>query len=419
MTNSFYANFLKRYKYTGRILTGPYGDRVQKSLMKAIVHLDALEKVGTPTIPYIAAWVPGDGDIWYEYAGKRLHEILGAKDAELATTLRRNLIARCLYRNQLTPPGIVKIIRDKVQINQMRKHLRRMAERGGTSEVVYKLDVPGGAVWFKDLARIEVHENEKLVISYGSLIEVTKEMQLEEELSAAKEALQYHRKNLEWLVEERTRELRKTQLEVVSRLTQAAGCRDDKTGAHGRRLSQYCSIIGKSYGLSKGANWLLYHAVPMHDVGKLGIADSILLKEGPLSEHEFDVIKGHCRLGADLLGNADSNLLKVARVVALTHHERWDGSGYPSGISGRDIPLVGRITSICDVFDALTTARPYKKAWGFAEAVEEIENMRDIHFDPTLVDHFLRNMNSIQQVYDLHRRGLFRSRLMEDVRICA
>lgn len=383
----------------GRILAGPCSAQLKNNLMQAIANLQALEKIGTPIIPYIAAWRPDGGHIWYEYTGARLYTLLGMETAELAEVFREHIISRCLYRIQKNPPDISRITRDRPQLDRMRTSLRRMAERGGEVEAIYKIENRNGSVWLKDLARVEMHARDGIVLSYGSLVDVTKEMQLEERLREVQEELSFHKENLEMLVEDRTKDLRKTQLEVISRLTQAAVCRDGETGAHIKRLSRYCGIMGKSYGLSKNANWVLFHAVPMHDVGKLGIDDSILRKQGPLSPEEFEIIKTHCQVGADLLDGGKSSLLQVAQSIALTHHERWDGSGYPQGLADKQIPLASRIASICDVFDALTSVRPYKNAWIFEEAVEEVDRLRNIYFDPKLVDIFMKNIPEIRQVF--------------------
>ncbi|MFA7382625.1 MAG: HD domain-containing phosphohydrolase [Desulfurivibrionaceae bacterium] len=372
---------------------------MKKKLFASISHFDALEKAGTPIIPYIAAWLPDGGHIWYEYAGARLQELLGFHTTGLAGALRDNILTRCLYRIQRNPPAIDKIIRDKAQIERLREAMRRMAERGGGVDAVYKFEVNGNPLWLKDLARIEIHGQDRIVLSYGTMIDVTKEMQLEETLVEVKGELEFHKENLESLVEERTRELKKAQLDVLARLTQAAAFRDGDTGAHLKRLSLYCTVLGPSCGLSRNANDVLFHAVPMHDVGKLGIADSILQKQGPLSTDEFEIIKTHCQLGSDLLSEGKSNLLQVAQAIALTHHERWDGSGYPQGLVSRQIPLASRITSVCDVFDALTSERPYKKAWNFEDAVDEIRRLREKHFDPTVVDAFVKNIPRIKKVY--------------------
>ena len=399
MTENIFSLFDKWDNYTGRILPGSYSATLKKNLVSSIVHFKALERLGTPIIPYIAAWLPVGGHIWYEYAGSRLNELLGFHSTEVAVALRENILSRCLYRIQKNPPGIDKIIRDKPQIERLRGALRRMAERGGGVEAVYKFDVNGIPLWLKDLSRIEVHDQDRVVLSYGTLIDVTKEMQLEETLVDVQCELQFHKENLETLVEDRSRELRKAQLDVLTRLAQAAAFRDGGTGAHIKRLSRYCAVLGSAYGLSKNANTVLFYAVPMHDVGKLGIADSILQKQGALSHDEFTIIKTHCRVGADLLSEGRSSLLQVAQTIALTHHERWDGSGYPQGLADRQIPMASRITSICDVFDALTSERPYKKAWSFEDAVDEIRRMRKTYFDPRLVDLFLRNIPQLKKVF--------------------
>ena len=381
-------------------LTARIATSLKKKLISSIAHFEALEHVGSPIIPYIAAWLPEDGGhIWYEYAGARLHELFGFDTSEVAVALRHNILTRCLYRIQKNPPAIDKIVRDKAQIERLREKMRRMAERGGGVDAVYKFAVNGGQLWFKDLARIEIHDQDRVVLSYGTLIDVTKEMQLEEMLVELHDELEFHKENLEFLVEERTRELKKSQLDVLARLMQAAAFRDGGTGAHIKRLSQYSVILGSSCGLSKNANNVLFHAVPMHDVGKLGIADSILQKQGPLSNDEFEIIKTHCQVGADLLSEGKSTLLQVAQTIALTHHERWDGSGYPQGLADRKIPLASRITSICDVFDALTSERPYKKAWRFEDAVDEIWRLRKLYFDPKLVDIFMQKIPQIRKIY--------------------
>lgn len=400
--NDFLALFEKRYAYNGRILKQDgYGKALKKRLATAIVHLDALEKIETPILPYIAAWQPGNGDIWYEYAGSRLKKMLGCSNAgdQLAEAFRENLSKQYLYRNNLKSSAIVRNVQDKKQLEQARAYIRRLAEKTGKSEAVYKVDIEDRPFWFKDVARIETYSDSQVVLSIGSLSDVTSQMKLEESLSKAQKELESHKKELERLVNKRTAELHEAQLEVVNRLVQAAEFRDDQTGSHNKRLSMYCSIIGYAFGLTKGANWLLSHAVPMHDVGKLGISDSILLKEGPLTVQEYDVIKGHCELGSNLLDGGKSDLLKVARAIALTHHERWDGSGYPSGLRRAEIPLAGRIAAVCDVFDALLSERPYKKAWEFDEAVAEIVRLKGVNFDPKIVDVFMRSLSDVKRVY--------------------
>ncbi|MBI4384353.1 MAG: HD domain-containing protein [Nitrospinae bacterium] len=189
-------------------------------------------------------------------------------------------------------------------------------------------------------------------------------------------------------LDERNRELRETQLEIVRRLGRAAEYRDNETGYHVIRMSLYSESLGKALGMSEKECETLRFASPMHDVGKIGIPDNILLKPGKLDEREWKIMKTHAAIGAEILKGSRSELLKMAEAIALTHQEKWDGSGYPNGLAGEDIPVVGRITAVCDVFDALTSERPYKRAWSVEEAVDYIETQSGKHFDPRLVPLF-------------------------------
>jgi putative two-component system response regulator len=213
-------------------------------------------------------------------------------------------------------------------------------------------------------------------------------------------ALKKHQDRLEDLVSERTFQLHETTFEIVNRLARAAEYRDNETGLHITRMSHYCSIIGDALGMSGEECELLHHAASMHDVGKIGISDQILLKPGKFEKHEFETMKTHTTIGAELLSGHDSRLLKVAAVIAHTHHEKFDGAGYPRGLSEEDIPIFGRITSVCDVFDALTSERPYKKAWDVDRALSELINGKDSQFDPDMVDLFVENMPAILSVKD-------------------
>lgn len=193
---------------------------------------------------------------------------------------------------------------------------------------------------------------------------------------------------LEKKVRDRTSELRDTQLEVVRRLVSAVERRQAETGVHVVRMSLYCVRLGRAVGLSEQECDDLLHASPMHDVGKIGIPDSILLKPGPLTSEEWTVMRTHSQIGAEILSGATSPLLQLAHTIALTHHEKWDGSGYPSGLAGEAIPLVGRICAISDVFDAVTSNRCYHQAWTVEQAAELIRSEGGSHFDPRLVEAF-------------------------------
>lgn len=203
---------------------------------------------------------------------------------------------------------------------------------------------------------------------------------------------------LELAVQQRTQELCDTQLEIVNRLGRAAEYRDNETGLHIIRMSMISALLGKAIGMSDGEVDMLLKASPMHDVGKIGIPDDILLKPGKLTADEWKTMQTHAAIGAEILSGHHSELLEMAREIALTHHEKWDGSGYPHGLQGRDIPLVGRIVALADVFDALTSKRPYKEAWTVEKAVALIKSSSGTHFDPALVESFLTVMPEIIRI---------------------
>ena len=203
---------------------------------------------------------------------------------------------------------------------------------------------------------------------------------------------------LEREVIKRTEEIRETQFEIVQRLGAAGELRDNETGAHVKRMSHICSLLAARRGLGREYSQLLLYASTMHDVGKIGIPDSILLKPGKLTDVEWQMMKQHPAIGAKIIGKHDSKLISLAREAALFHHEKWDGSGYPHGLAGDSIPLAGRIAAISDVFDALTSERPYKKAWPVEDAVKELEQQAGRHFEPLLVELFVENLEEIMEI---------------------
>lgn len=197
---------------------------------------------------------------------------------------------------------------------------------------------------------------------------------------------------------EKLKMLELTQIEIVIRLGRAAEFRDDETGRHIERIADYIGVLSKDLGLNNEQCSMLKYAAPMHDVGKIGIPDGILLKPGKLTDAQFKLIRMHAVIGARILSGTTLPLLDLAREIALSHHEKWDGSGYPLGLKGEDIPLSGRIVSICDVFDALTSERVYKHAWTIDQAVEYIKTQRTIQFDPQVVDAFISALDKITAI---------------------
>lgn len=193
---------------------------------------------------------------------------------------------------------------------------------------------------------------------------------------------------LEERVLERTRELEESHIETFERLALAAEYRDDDTGQHTRRVGRMAALLGQELGLPSDAVHLLERAAGLHDVGKIGVPDAILLAPRKLTSEEFDVVKTHTVIGAKILSGSPSPLMRMAEEIAWSHHERWDGRGYAGAIA-EEIPLTGRITTVADVFDALTHARPYKEAWPLERAIEEIAQQRGDQFDPAIVDAFV------------------------------
>jgi len=197
-------------------------------------------------------------------------------------------------------------------------------------------------------------------------------------------------------------QVQRMHLETIFRLATAAEFRDNDTGAHIQRVSMYCEAVAQSLGLPQSKCQDLLFAAPMHDVGKLGIADAILTKAGPLTPEEREAMKKHTNIGGEILHGSDNSVIRTAETIALTHHEKWDGSGYPSGLKGADIPIEGRICAVADVFDALTSKRSYKSAFTLEKAFAIIQKDSGTHFDPEVVAAFLRCRDVIESIQDLY-----------------
>ncbi|TAN51343.1 MAG: response regulator [Methylococcaceae bacterium] len=215
-------------------------------------------------------------------------------------------------------------------------------------------------------------------------------------------ALRRQNQQLEDKVAQRTEELHSTRLEIIRRLARAAEFRDSDTGVHVQRMSLYAQAIGRRLGLAECELDLLLNACPMHDLGKIGISDTILLKPGKLTPEEFAVMQQHTLIGASILQGHDAELLRAAHDIALYHHERWNGAGYPHGLAGEAIPLPARIATVADVFDALTMKRPYKQPWSTEDARREIARLSGTHFDPAVVAAFEAVIEEILAIHAAH-----------------
>lgn len=233
-------------------------------------------------------------------------------------------------------------------------------------------------------------DNEEKGLELGAVDYITKPVNPAIVLARVKThlALYDQARELARLVGQRTAELKKTRQQIIRRLGRAAEFRDNETGNHIVRMSHFSRLIGQAAGLGEESVDILFNASPMHDVGKIGIPDRILLNQGKLEPEEWELIRQHAKIGADIIGTHSDDLLQAAHTIALCHHEKWDGSGYPQGLKGEDIPLMARIVAIADVFDALTSDRPYKKAWSVDAAARYIEDQAGAYFDPGLIPPF-------------------------------
>lgn len=278
--------------------------------------------------------------------------------------------------------------------------MRALAERFGTSPQVLVLTAQSAQEFRTQALELGARDYVTKPFERNELLHRVRNL-LESKLY--REGLERLNESLEHKVSARTAELNETRLQVVRRLGRAAEYRDNETGLHIVRMSKISRLLGAAMGMSEEDCDLLLNASPMHDIGKIGIPDHILLKPGKFEPDEWETMQQHSQIGADILEGDKSELLRMAREIALTHHEKWDGSGYPNKLKGEDIPLVGRICAIADVFDALTSVRPYKKAWAVDDALKLIQENKGKHFDPALVDAFMDNLDEILIIRDDHK----------------
>lgn len=210
----------------------------------------------------------------------------------------------------------------------------------------------------------------------------------------------------EWLateIKKATSELRAREKEMVLRLSKAAEHRDPETGRHLLRMARYSQLIARELELSEAEQELILEAAPMHDIGKVATPDAILLKRGKLLEDEFTIMKQHSEIGFNILRDSSSLLMRTAAIIALNHHEKFNGNGYPYALKGEDIPLYARIVAVADVFDALTSSRPYKRAWSLEDAVQFLKNQSGIYFDPKCVDAFLNAWDDVLEIHTIYK----------------
>ena len=243
-------------------------------------------------------------------------------------------------------------------------------------------------------------EDERLGLETGAVDYISKPISPPVVLARVRThlALYDQARELERMVYQRTMELSITRQQIIRRLGRAAEYRDDETGNHVLRVGHYARLIAQTHGLGAKAASVIFAAAPMHDVGKIGIRDSILLKPGKLDPDEWQIMRTHPLIGAQIIGKHENDLLDTARTISLTHHERWDGKGYPAQLKGEAIPLEGRIVAIADVFDALISVRPYKPAYSVDDSLKIMDAQEGSHFDPALMAAFRKTLPEILDV---------------------
>jgi len=245
--------------------------------------------------------------------------------------------------------------------------------------------------------------------SYDQLIKYAKDLskvyksekEKRKELEAAhKQLVKYAEalNNTNTELKDKNKELQEAYLDTIHRLVLASEYKDPETGGHIARMSRYSALIAEKLGIPARDCQDIFYAAPMHDIGKIGIPDGILMKSTKLTKEEFEVMKKHTTLGAQLLADSKAHILQFARQISISHHEKWNGGGYPQGISGKKIPMAGRIAALADVFDAITSKRPYKDPYPVEFAFDVIKKERGQHFDPDFADVFLENRDEIIKI---------------------
>ncbi|MCP4132558.1 MAG: HD domain-containing protein [bacterium] len=258
-----------------------------------------------------------------------------------------------------------------------------------------------GKIFLKEWEIMMMRENvDDLELEHGRSLALLFENESQRlELKELNDTLTTHRNHLQELVNEATAEIKKREIEIITRLVTAAEFRDPETAFHIIRMSHYSRLIaGSLFSTDPKRVHLIFLAAPMHDIGKVGISDNILLKPGKLTAEEFELMKEHPQIGYEIMKESSSELIQMGAVITLTHHEKYNGKGYPQGLVGEDIPIEGRIVAVADVFDALTSKRVYKEAFPVDKAVRILKEDSGSHFDPRCVDAFLEKLDDALRI---------------------
>jgi putative two-component system response regulator len=269
---------------------------------------------------------------------------------------------------------------------------------GGEHAIGIASDAPGQTALDEVVKR---HQDQLMLYARDLAATVAERDALKGKLELVQRQLMAYARDLREIVDQLEASniaIKQAHLDTILRLSVAAEYRDDNTAAHIRRISEYCKLLARQMGLGAAYVETILYASPMHDIGKIGIPDGILFKPGKLSPEEFEIIKQHPRIGHNILRESDAEVLQEAAVIALSHHERWDGTGYPTGLAGEDIPLGGRITAVADVFDAVVTRRVYKVPFSNERAYEALREASGSHLDPRVVEAFFDSLDEVLQI---------------------
>ena len=392
--------------YFGEILSHDYSSTLKQRVIDCITHFYKFERTGNPAIPYIAAWREGEKQIWYEYASRKLTDLMGCSDQKLAETFRNAVIDRRIYRYPDMEKGIREEILPKSQLMERLSELREQGKQSGTIEAVYQISLnSNGSVWLKDQATVEVYPKDGICMSLGCLTVVSKEM-------ATEDLLKKHRDHLEELINERTAELTRANRKLTQQIKERKAAekklqhsyqdlqnamsnviqamsvtvekRDPYTASHQKRATDLAISIAAEMGLSEDEIKGIEMAGLIHDIGKISIPADILSKPGQLNTVEYELIRRHPHVAYEILKEID--LPWPVDKIVLQHHERMDGSGYPFGLTGEETIQGARILAVADVVETMASHRPYRAGLGLDKAISEIKENRGDLFDPMAVD---------------------------------
>ena len=393
-------------KYCGHILHGNFSPELKNFVSDAIDRCRGFEETGTPAILYISAWQNGTEKIWYEYSSCRLAELLSCGPGDVATVFRDSIVDRRIYKYQGMDVGIRKEVKSRKELSGAWQELRKECIKTGTIEAVYKIARKNEtAIWLKDQATIISFEKDRICLSPGILTIVSKEMKAEDELKKHRDELEaivrkrtaaltqlneqlkqeiVERKQAEERLQQSYNKLQQNLDETVNAMSLTVEERDPYTAGHQRRTADLAVTLARKMGLSSQVVKGIQTAGLIHDIGKISIPAEILSKPGRLNEVEIQLIRRHPQVAYEILRNIDFPW-PVDQIV-LQHHEKVNGSGYPMGLSGKEMLVEAKILCVADVVETIASHRPYRPGLGIDKALSEISKNKGVLYDPVVVD---------------------------------